>query len=356
MAKSPTIFIIPTGIGCEIGGFAGDALPAAKLLASASGCLITHPNVMNGGSLSENNKDIFYVEGYSLDRFAKCEIGLKRVKHQKIGIIFDSSIEQELLVRHLQAADACVATLGIHIDSYVLTKKPLGVVIDSESRNISGGIIQNPDTLIEAGQQLIKKGATALAIIAKFPDNLDSSVTNAYREGKGVDPIAGVEALISHLISKFLKVPCAHSPALRPIELNLNLDPRAASEEIGYTFLPSVLIGLSKAPDLIELPNNNEIITLHPSQTESIVVPEGALGGEGVLAGIERGLNIISVKNKNLVGIDNQNFNYPNLFEVNNYFEAAGLILAIRRGINPKSIQRPLHKIQEATFEKNDFQ
>ena len=66
MAASPTIFIIPTGIGCEIGGFAGDALPAAKLLASASGCLITHPNVMNGGSLSEKNNDIFYVEGLSL--------------------------------------------------------------------------------------------------------------------------------------------------------------------------------------------------------------------------------------------------------------------------------------------------
>ena len=65
MKISPTIFIIPTGIGCDIGGFAGDALPTAKLLASASGCLITHPNVMNGGSLSEKNNNIFYVEGYS---------------------------------------------------------------------------------------------------------------------------------------------------------------------------------------------------------------------------------------------------------------------------------------------------
>ena len=50
MENSPTIFIVPTGIGCEVGGFAGDALPTAKLLASASGCLITHPNVMNGGT------------------------------------------------------------------------------------------------------------------------------------------------------------------------------------------------------------------------------------------------------------------------------------------------------------------
>ena len=350
MEISPTIFIIPTGIGCEIGGFAGDALPAAKLLASASGCLITHPNVMNGGSLSEKNKDIFYVEGYSLDRFVKGEIGLKSVKQQKIGIIFDSSIEHEILMRHLQVADACVATLGIDVDSYVLTKKPLGIVIDSESQGISGGLIENPDALIEAGEILIDKGITAIAIVAKFPDNLDLIETNSYREGKGVDPIAGVEAVISHLISKFLKVPCAHAPALSPIELNENLDPRAASEEIGYTFLPSVLIGLSKAPDLIELTDKNENITLHPSQIESIVVPSGALGGEGVLAGIERGLNIISVKNENILNLDNNNFNYPKLIEVDNYFEAAGLILAIREGINPKSIRRPLNKIQELTF------
>ena len=47
MENSPTIFIVPTGIGCEVGGFAGDALPTAKLLASASGCLITHPNAVS---------------------------------------------------------------------------------------------------------------------------------------------------------------------------------------------------------------------------------------------------------------------------------------------------------------------
>ena len=115
--------------------------------------------------------------------------------------------------------------------------------------------------------------------------------------------------------------------------------------------MPSVLIGLSNATDLIDLPNNNETITLHPSQVESIVVPTGALGGEGVLAGIERGLNIISVKNENILNIDNHNFNYPKLIEVDNYFEAAGLILAIREGINLKSIQRPLNNIQQFTID-----
>ena len=111
-----------------------------------------------------------------------------------------------------------------------------------------------------------------------------------------------------------------------------------------------MLIGLSKAPDLIELSGKNENITLHPSHVESIVVPSGALGGEGVLACIERGLNIISVKNENILNIENHNFNCPKLIEVDNYFEAAGLILAIREGINPKSIQRPLNNIQEMVF------
>ena len=132
--------------------------------------------------------------------------------------------------------------------------------------------------------------------------------------------------------------------------MNENLDPRAASEEIGYTFLPSVLIGLSKAPDLIELTDKNENITLHPSHIESIVVPSGALGGEGVLAGIERGLNIISVKNKNILNLHNHYLNYPKLIEVDNYFEAAGLILALREGINLRSLKRPLNNIQELNF------
>ena len=350
MEISPTIFIVPTGIGCEIGGFAGDALPTAKLLASASGCLITHPNVMNGGTLSEKDQNIFYVEGYSLDRLAKGEIALRSVKKQKIGIIFDSGIESEILVRHLQVADACVSTLGINVHSYVVTKEPLNIVIDSDSSRMSGGIIENPDTLIDAGKCLIEKGVTAIAIVAKFPDDSDSPETTIYREGKGVDPISGVEAVISHLISKFLKVPCAHAPALDPIELNENLDPRAAAEEIGYTFLPSVLIGLSNAPDIVELPNKHDLITIHPNQIESIVVPNGALGGEAVLAAIESGLNIISVKNKNTLKVTNEFYEYPNLFEVNNYLEAAGLIIAIKKGINLNSIKRPLKKIQKCSY------
>ena len=95
------------------------------------------------------------------------------------------------------------------------------------------------------------------------------------------------------------------------------------------------------------MPAKNELISLHPDQIESIVVPNGALGGEAVLASIEKGLNIITVKNQNTLKVTNEFYDYPNLFEVNNYLEAAGIILAIKKGINVKSIKRPLKKIQK---------
>ena len=342
MKITPTIFLIPTGIGCEIGGFAGDALPSAKLLASASGCLITHPNVMNGGSLSITDERILYVEGYNLDRFAKGEIGLKRINHQKIGIIFDSDIEKHILTRHLQVADACISTLGINVFSYVITNNPVNVVLSNKRYGSSSGYIKNPEELLNSAKRLIKDGATAIAIVTKFPDNFGSKDIDLYRKGEGVDSIAGVEAVISHLISKYFQVPCAHAPAFGPIELEERLDPRAASEEIGFTFLPSVLIGLSKAPNLIELPSPDMNNMLHPDQVESIIVPNGALGGEAVLASIERGLNIISVKNSNALNVRSSHFNYPNFTEVDNYFEAAGFILSIREGISPQSIRRPI--------------
>ena len=146
-----------------------------------------------------------------------------------------------------------------------------------------------------------------------------------------------------------MKVPCAHAPALSPIDLKVNLDPRAAAEEIGYTFLPSVLIGLSTAPDLIDLPDFNSKITVCPHEIESIVVPSGALGGEAVLACMERNLNIIAVKNEGVLNVSSKWFDYTKLFKVDNYLEAAGLLISLREGINYKSIKRPLNSIKNCT-------
>jgi hypothetical protein len=57
------ILVVPTGINAAIGGYAGDAMPVAKGLASVCDTLITHPNVMNGASLYAPQDNILYTEG-----------------------------------------------------------------------------------------------------------------------------------------------------------------------------------------------------------------------------------------------------------------------------------------------------
>ena len=111
----PTLMLVPTGIGCDIGGYAGDALPSARLLAAASGCLITHPNVMNGASLYWSDSSVLYVEGYGLDRFAVGDWALRPVRRQRIGLLLDAGIEPELAQRQIQVAEGCRASLGLEI-------------------------------------------------------------------------------------------------------------------------------------------------------------------------------------------------------------------------------------------------
>lgn len=145
------ILVVPTGVGAAIGGFAGDAMPVARAFASVADRVVTHPNVMNGAQLYWPDPKLLYTEGFALDEFAAgrwglrpvtgqvyytmqqvvtkcatCECGV-RLWPQCVGLILDAAIEPELRIRHLQAADAVRATLGLNIGGYTVTKEPLGV-------------------------------------------------------------------------------------------------------------------------------------------------------------------------------------------------------------------------------------
>ena len=61
-------FIVPTGVGASIGGYAGDASAYARKFSKISKLLV-NPNVVNAGGFSGINENMFYVEGYSLDKF-----------------------------------------------------------------------------------------------------------------------------------------------------------------------------------------------------------------------------------------------------------------------------------------------
>ena len=342
-APLPVLMVVPTGIGCAIGGFAGDALPSARLLAAASGCLITHPNVMNGAALYWRDPRIHYVEGYGLDRFAIGAWDLRPVRRQRIGLLLDSGIEAELAQRQIQVAEGCRASLGLEIGPVVTTDQPLEVQLEQGSSGSSWGRLGCPDALLRAGERLKNAGASAIAVVARFPEDPASEELAAYRAGRGVDALAGAEAVISHLLVRHLQMPCAHAPALAPLPLDPQLDPRAAGEELGYTFLACVLVGLSQAPDLVPAGEG----ALQAAQLGAVVAPEGALGGEAVLACLERSVPLITVANPSLLAVSAEALGlHHGVQRASSYAEAAGFVMALREGVAAASLQRPLPPLE----------
>ena len=277
--------VVPTGIGAAIGGFAGDALPVARAFTSVADTVITHPNVMNGAVLYWPQPSLQYCEGYALDEFAAGRWGLRPAQAQKVGLLLDKAIEPELRLRHMQAADACRATLGVNVGAVVTTDEPLGVELRMSPAGASWGTLSRPDVLLAAARRLRDEAdCTAIAVVARLPDDEDEEMLEAYRAGEGVDAVGGVEAIISHLITKELKMPRAHAPALGPLDVEEGLSPRACAEELGHTFLPCILVNLGRAPTILDGSERSLPGDLWADDLDAIVVPAGAVGGPATMA------------------------------------------------------------------------
>lgn len=334
MSQRPftVVLLVPTGIGATVGGYAGDALPVARVMASICDRLITHPNVLNGAQLYWPLANTSYVEGYGLDQFAAGNWGLRPVHSNPVGLILDQGIEPDLRLRHLQVADAARATLGVCLTDAILTDAPLNVTLRTAPSGATWGTIENPESLLRAAEHLIEhQGAKAIAVVARFPDHLESEALQAYRQGQGVDPLAGAEAVISHLIVRTFQVPCAHAPALQPLPLDPHLSPRAAAEELGYTFLPSVLVGLSCAPHFVQQPQMGD---LWRDQVDALVIPASACGGSAVLSFSQTSTQIITVaENRTRMQAPASTLGIR-VTAVQSYLEAVGVLVALRSGLD----------------------
>jgi hypothetical protein len=330
--------IIPTGIGAAIGGYAGDALPLVKAVAQVADRVITHPNVMNGAALYWPIANALYVEGYGLDKFAAGRWGLlPPTGINRIGLLFDAAIEPDLRLRHLQVADAAQATLGLDLTDYAVTDSPLEVELRTADSGATWGTIGNPSSLLRAADRLINQaGATAIAVVARFPETTDATVLQAYRYGQGVDPLAGAEAVISHLIVQHFQIPCAHAPALEPLPIDADISPRSAAEELGYTFLPCILVGLSRAPQFTTTPSPHSIWA---SALSAILVPASACGGSAVLSLATTQTKLITIaENTTRMQVHPQDLGIRHI-AVSSYPEAIAAIVADRAGITLKSLR-----------------
>ena len=305
-------FIVPTGVGASVGGYAGDASVWARKFSKKSK-LIVNPNVVNAGGFSGITDNMLYVEGYTLDSFFKGETTLKPSIDNKIGVVFDKSIPQDVLNVHLNTINAVKTVYGTDIIGYEITGKEVGVDFFVNENGISVGNVKNIETLKDASEKLLQKGADAIAIVCLFED--PEGDNEDYANGLGVDPVGGVEAILSHYISKELKVPCAHSPAFRDYQIYPDLvNPKSASEYITPTFLPCILLGLSQAPKI-----NGEISI---DNLDYLVMPYNSLGSTPVFEAIKRNIPIYAIKeNSTALDVTNDNLHHSDKITVLDSYE-----------------------------------
>ena len=308
-------FIVPTGVGASIGGFAGDASRAARKISQKCE-LIVNPNVVNAACFSGITDNMLYVEGYSLDRFFKGEICLERSRNNKIGIIFDKAIKPEVLNVHINTMNAVEVVYGLNIIGYEITEEDVGVDFFVDNSGVSMGNVKNLLTLKNAAKKLIDKGAEAIAIVCRFPDEQGDD----YANGVGVDPVGGVEAIISHYISKEFSIPCAHAPAFDDITISTDIvDKRCSAEYITPTFLPCILIGLNQAPKLIKT-------GISINDLDFLIVPYNSIGGVPVLEASKKGIKVFAIKENQTV-LDVTPMNFLNTCDIINTYDELTEIL-----------------------------
>lgn len=325
------VFIIPTGIGCEIGGHAGDANPAVKLIASVCDKLIVNPNAVNASDINEMPDNCLYVEGSTIDRFLQDYICLQEVKSNKVLVVTNSPLKNEVV----NSVNAARATIGLEAEILAL-KTPLELIAEINSDGTAGGLVKGWEELCE---QVKDRKFDALAITTGI--DVDKDIALGYlKEGKGVNPYGAVEAKASKLISVRLDKPVAHSPTESEWFKTFNeiVDPRLSAELVSISYLHCILKGLWRAP---RLHNGYNVGELRSSEIDFMISPYGCWGIPHK-ACEKAGIPIIVVKENKTICEDVMG----HAIFVKNYLEACGVISAINNGISLESVRRPLEQVK----------
>jgi hypothetical protein len=180
-----------------------------------------------------------------------------------------------------------------------------------------------------------------------------------FSKGEMINPWGGVEAMLTHAISSIYDVPSAHSPMFESEGIaNMDpgiVDPRMAAEAVGSTFLQGILKGLQRSPRVIKCENAmSHRSVIAAADISCLIIPDGCIGLP-TLAALEQGIPVISVReNKSLMRNDLGALPWRTgqLYTVDNYWEAVGVMAAIKAGLPPESVRRPL---METVVEKKTF-
>ena len=347
--KSVVLNIIPTGVGCSIGGYAGDAAPVTNLLASTSDYLLTNPNSVNASDfIGFDNPSIVYTDGHSIDLFSKGLVDLRLPYSNRVGLIIEKCEDRNMDVI-FNILNTVRAVHGIDVKDYVITEGPIGGRCVENDSGAIAGTVDNLKILNEACEKLLDRGVNAIAVTSDIQD-LPMDGYARHFDGEYPNPVGGVEAIISYSITNRFKIPSAHAPLINVKQLDLRhnvVDARGAGEISSVSGLACVLIGLRRAPQIDDKGPGRVRDIINVNNLMAVVAPASALGGIPMLYAEKRGIPVIAVEgNRTVLNVRRSDLNMNNVIEVTNYAEAAGVLMAIKSGINLESLVRPLKTLR----------
>jgi hypothetical protein len=343
-----TVLVVPTGVGCEVGGHAGDAGPVAHLLASISDTLITHPNVVNASDIAEIPRNALYVEGSVLSRLMMGTVGLQRIRANRVLVVVDEHRDPFFIDGATNAVSAARSCYGLQCPRVVRLSPPIRMSAQYTPSGRTAGRVEGLDRMQEV-LEAYRGEYDAVAIVSVIEVPPQYHLAYFKSGGEMVNPWGGVEAMLTHWLSLAYNVPSAHAPMLESQDV-LDIapgvvDPRIAAEAISTTFMQCILKGLQRSPRII----THEPLMAHPdvlsaSDLSCLVIPEGCIGLP-TLAALEQGIPVIAVReNRNMTRNDLSSLPWApgQFFSVANYWEACGVALALKEGLDPSCVRRPL--------------
>jgi hypothetical protein len=349
------VHLVPTGIGAEIGGHVGDAGPAARLLAAVCDRLITHPNVVNAADLNELPENGIYVEGSVICRLLMGTIGLQPVRSNRLLVVAQEHRVEKITNYSINTVNAARAACGYDCAELLRLDPPFHMKATFTDSGRAAGRVEHLERLFDllalrAGQF----DALVLTSVIDYPE--DDML--AYYNGpeNSVNPWGGVESILTHAVTHVFNLPSAHSPQIAEYKsYGLGVGhPVMAAELTSAAFLQCILKGLSRSPRLItdlDAMHNRNVITA--ADISCVVMPDRCLGLP-TLAALQQAIPVIAVRDAtNRACTDLSLLPWPpgKLLFAENYLEACGFIAALRSGVAPESLRRPLHRVKTSIVE-----
>lgn len=341
------VLVVPTGIGAEIGGHAGDASPVARLFAQVCDTVVTHPNVVNASDMVHIPDNCLYVEGSALARVMQGTMGLSRSRGNRLLVVIGPHEDDLFRNAAINAVNAARAVYGLREPTVVMIEDgPFMETTYSPSGRATGRVDGVPALFSVLDERLEGHDAVAVASRIKVPPGTYDQYFN--ETGEVVNPWGGVEALLTHAITARYGVPAAHAPMIESVEITNEdpgvVDPRIAAEAVSFALIQCVLRGLQYSPRLVTDRYDLGAYSLTARDISCLVIPDGCVGLP-TLAALQQGITTIAVReNRNLMQNDLTVLPWRpgQLLFAENYWEAAGIMVALRAGLDPTAVRRPL--------------